>query len=342
MDIWTYEKDMTAIYEIRNEDGVVQSSFSVKPGMDKWVLTLEDVVKDKSFAKSFQIKPSEFSHMLRVIGENINKDEDGKIQFKEQNAETLMDLDRIHIMTKQYGGIVSKFLTLHTEVLDNEEKFADKLEIYLQKVADAPIQLCLGIRRWKNEKPSKTGINLKEQVLKAIYEKLEDLNNLSLPDKKADLRKRSGEQVGKSAEEPERKKKKSIEDDASIQNRIQEAYATILLQYISDKSKEYCDKCVTDSWTNPSGHKQDCITTNAFKFITFHIHFANTNMLNEGKEAFRKSIFQELKKDGRLCQVIKLKVDALYDEVCEASHFSSLYLLQTLNKITHKLIAMLV
>ena len=59
MDIWTYEKDMTAIYEIRNEDGVVQSSFSVKPGMDKWVLTLEDVVKDKSFAKSFQIKPSE-------------------------------------------------------------------------------------------------------------------------------------------------------------------------------------------------------------------------------------------------------------------------------------------
>ncbi len=123
---------MAAIYELRNEDGVVQLSFSVQLGIDKWVLTSEDVVKDKSFVKSFQIKPPGFSHILRIIGENIDKDGDGKIQFKEQNAETLMEVNRINIITKQYGGIVSKFLTLYTEVLSNEEKFADKLEIYLQ------------------------------------------------------------------------------------------------------------------------------------------------------------------------------------------------------------------
>ncbi|MCP3925635.1 MAG: hypothetical protein GY714_23960, partial [Desulfobacterales bacterium] len=118
--------------------------------------------------------------LLEIVGENINN----KFQFRGEDAESLFEKNKEHIQTKRYGGMSTQFLTLYTEVLSKEEAYEDKMEIYLQKNGDFPIKLCLGIRSWKNEKPTKTGINLKEEILKALHGKLADLKMLTPPSRK--------------------------------------------------------------------------------------------------------------------------------------------------------------
>eukprot|EP00794_Sanderia_malayensis_P013409 gene13409-biopygen10715 len=113
----------------------------------------------------------------------------------------------------------------------------------------------MSVRRWKGEKSTKIGVNLNEEMIKALLNLLlygvedtpkrkddyDDLSNDELAVKSA-KRKGDDESVVKSS-----KRKRPSNMKLSIEklsnHKIQEAYSAILLNYISRKAKEYCKKC---------------------------------------------------------------------------------------------------
>lgn len=368
---------MAGIYEVRNEEGLIKTSFAVQAASNKWVLVVKDMIKGALAVKSMAISHAALARLLEIVDSNINLDEiNHKLQFQGEDVTSLFEKNGVIIETKRYGGTYTQFLTLYTEVLSKEEAHEDKVEIYLQKNGDFPIKLCLGIRRWKNEKPTKTGINLKEEMLEALHGKLADLKMLAPSSRKRPLSLIIPSSSGSAESDAKKKKKENITaqkkkehvDDSSVAKilkaasgnddemlqkayaelqeedadvRVQEAYAKILLKRIFKKAKEYCEKCSTTEIYSTSidatDHKQDCMVHNAFRFLSFHISYVNADMLAEGKESFKKSMFDELK-NGRLTQTIKSNVGNLYDELSHTNLSTSVYLLQILNRIINNLV----
>ena len=320
--------DERGICEIRNEDG---QAFSIESFSDKWKLGVKTV-----FAKKQMVIPhAALMRLLEIVSDKITLHEKSrKLQFQGEDAEDLFEKNAIHIETKRYRRTSTQLLTLYTEVLYKKATHEDKVEIYLQKHGDSPINLCVGIRRWKNIKPSKIGVDLKEEMLESLYEKLADLKMLTPPPRKRSLSSLHEEPMTIAAE-PATKKKK--EDPTKINMQVQEAYAEVLLKRIFEKTKEYCEKCAAAGIPSlncrdylatqiafptaenyPIGdtsHKQDCMVHNTFRFSSFHIGYVDTDMLAKLNESFMKLMLHELKKNGRLIQAIKSNVENLYDEL---------------------------
>ncbi len=114
-------------------------------------------------------------HLLEIVSKKITLDEKSrKLQFQGEDVEDLFEKNADNIEKKRYRERDYQFLILYTEVLNKGEAHEDKVKIYLQKHSNSPITLCWGIRSWKSERPSKMGLDLKEEILIAFYEKLSD------------------------------------------------------------------------------------------------------------------------------------------------------------------------
>ena len=112
-------------------------------------------------------------HLLEIVSDKVILDEKSrKLQFQGEDVEDLFEKNADNIETKRYRERDYQFLILYTKVLNKGGAHKDKVEIYLQKHSDSPINLCLGIRSWKSERPSKMGVDLKEELLISLYEKL--------------------------------------------------------------------------------------------------------------------------------------------------------------------------
>ncbi len=344
--------DERGIYEIRKSQ--IQN-FYIESFSDEWLLVVKNLTrKETPSTNSIAIPHAALMRLWEIVSDKITLNEKSrKFQFQGEDAEDLFEKNAIHIESKLYRRTSTHLLTLYTEVLYKKATHEDKVEIYLQKHGDSPINLCVGIRRWKNIKPSKIGVDLKEEMLESLYEKLADLKMLTPPPRKRSLSSLHEEPMTIAAEPATKKKKK--EDPTKINMQVQEAYAEVLLKRIFEKTKEYCEKCAAAGIPSlncrdylatqiafptaenyPIGdtsHKQDCMVHNTFRFSSFHISYVNTDMLAEGNESFKKSMFHELKKNGRLTQAIKSNVENLYHELLHTNLYTSVYLLQVLNRI---------
>ena len=103
------------------------------------------------------------------------------------------------------------------------------------------------------------------------------------------------------------------ERNEKVSDCIQEAYKVVLMKYIRLKGAEFCQKRCSPS--NP--HNNDCIEVNVFKFVTFHVSYANDNMLNEGREQFTSNMIGELKKSKKFnsLKLYDAHVHAILDSV---------------------------
>ena len=172
--------DERGIYEIRKSQ--IQN-FYIESFSDEWLLVVKNLTrKETPSTNSIAIPHAALMRLLEIVSDKITLHEKSrKLQFQGEDAEDLFEKNADNIETKRYRERDYQFLILYTEVLNKGEAHEDKVEIYLQKHSDSPINLCLGIRSWKSERPSKMGLDLKEEMLVSLYEKLADLKMLTTP-----------------------------------------------------------------------------------------------------------------------------------------------------------------
>lgn len=128
---------------------------------------------------------------------------------------------------------------------------------------------------------------------------------------------------------------------------IQETYKVILMRYIKLQGAEFCQKrCLLDNM-----HNDDCMEINVFKFVIFHIAFANDNMLKERREQFKNNMMMEMKKSEKFIsleihdKLIQSVLDKVYAGMTHEKGASynkkdaSIFLLNVLLRMVATLIA---
>eukprot|EP00794_Sanderia_malayensis_P013141 gene13141-biopygen10474 len=192
-----------------------------------------------------QIHPSQFRPGIQQM----------QVEFEGKDSKSLLESMKVNVLSEQYARVTTKFLSLYTEVLEGRPHFVGdgmvKMEIYIQKNGNKQQQFCLSVRTWKGEKSTEIGVNPNEEMTRALpnlplYDvedtpkRKDDYDDLPSDELAVKSTKRKGddESVVKSS-----KRKRPSNMKLSIEqlsnDKIQEAYSVILLNYISRKAKEY-------------------------------------------------------------------------------------------------------
>eukprot|EP00795_Rhopilema_esculentum_P017821 gene17821-9509_t len=167
--------EMFKVHFHNNENSNMHTDFNIAySAEDRWVLTTEDVFKDKQVKKSMTFDIDALKSLLKIVNESFTLTKDENIQYHDEDSATLMEKNHQSVITKTYAGQTTKILTLLTHVLQKrDDEAVDKLEIYISKYGEGECKPCVAVRRWKGDKPSKISITLKEHMLKDFRVKAE-------------------------------------------------------------------------------------------------------------------------------------------------------------------------
>ena len=351
--------EMFKVYFHNIENSDMHIDFNITHSAeDKWTLTTEDVFKGKQVKKSMTIGIDALKPLLKIVNESFTLTKDENIRYHDEDSAALMEKNHRSVITKTYAGQTTKIpskisITLKGSMLKDfrvkagyilswidsqvnsnqlkrahhtEEQEEEVVQSKKRRKSDDEKEVAEAIKALieiaeKGDTPSTNHVETSTQTDESMH--VDDVDN-------------EGVEVGQSTnDDDERKSKKgkgarklSIpiglvkqkvrsldERNEKVSDCIQEAYKVVLMKYIRLKGAEFCQKRCSPN--NP--HNNDCIEVNVFKFVTFHVSYANDNMLNEGREQFKSNMIGELKKSKKFTSLklydahVHAILDSVYD-----------------------------